>query len=397
MGGHAVERRLDALQRGVAVLGAAVAADQQHVLGLAVAGQGVAAAQALVDQLAQMVHHRAGLLGVGVLRRGDGKQCQVDRDAKARLHAALQVVDLAEGFKRAVHRAGGVVGGQFLGQAGDVIFQVAVSLAGLAGDNAHALRLDGIMQAAHRVAAAGQLLRFVVAAQGLQRLDHLEVQALLVGVQFNGAAAELDDALVLALALAGFQHLEQRNAVLRMQAQAAELDPGLVAGKRQQTAGVQLQHALVTGDGGGGVQLAAGLFHQGFHLKHVDTAFQRGIPLVIAAAGEDAVLHRLQALGFDHVAEAVHDRAQRHIGVGGTLAVPQGIRQFLVGDFFALLQHQILHQHRGLAGLVQRGKHRLAVHKDLEFSEHPNLNICHGKLSCAFISFPGEILYRYLI
>jgi len=271
------------------------------------------------------------------------------------LHTALQVIDLAEILEAAIYSAGGVVGGQFLGQAGDVIFQVAVSLAGLARDHTHTLRLDGMVQAAHRVAAAGHLQRFLMAAQGLQSLDHLQIQALLVGVQLDGAAAQLNDALILTLALAGFQHLEQRDAVLHVQGQAAGLDPGLVAEHRQQTASIQLQHALVAGYGGGGVQLAAGFLHQGFHLKHVHAALHGGVPLVVAAAGDDAGLQLLQALGLDHVAEAVHDGAQSHIRVGGPFAVPQGIRQVFVGHPFALLQDEVLDQHRSLAGLFQCG------------------------------------------
>ena len=74
MGGHTVESRLDALQRGAAVLGAAVATDEQHILVLAVTGHGIALAQALVDQLAQLrviqAQHRGGLKLVSVAIHG---------------------------------------------------------------------------------------------------------------------------------------------------------------------------------------------------------------------------------------------------------------------------------------------------------------------------------------
>ena len=47
--------------------------------------------------------------------------------------------------------------------------------------------------------------------------------------------------------------------------------------------------------------------------------------------------------------------AQSHIRVGGPFAVPQGIRQVFVGHLFALLQDEVLDQHRSLAGLFQCG------------------------------------------
>ena len=164
VGGQAVEGRLDALQRAGAGLGGA-AGQHNHVLHLGVAGGHIALAQAGVDKLPQLLHHNGGLRRVGVLagrHRDDGQE---NRQAVAHLHTALHAVNLFKRFK--VSDAGtGVLGvGQGVHKARDLALTVAVGLTHLAVGGAGAARLNGVVQAAHSRAAAGQILRLRMAAQ----------------------------------------------------------------------------------------------------------------------------------------------------------------------------------------------------------------------------------------
>ena len=131
MGGHAVERRLDAFQRAGPGLGG-TAAQHDDILRLGIAGGHIALAQARVDELAQLIHHRGGLVGFGILTGGHRHDCQEHRQAVAGLHATLHAIGFFERLEIADAGPGVLGVGQSSHQLGDLAFHIAVSLAHLA-------------------------------------------------------------------------------------------------------------------------------------------------------------------------------------------------------------------------------------------------------------------------
>ena len=162
-----------------------------------------------------------------------------------------------------------------------------------------------------------------------------------------------------------------------MQTHADAFDPRLGRRLRQQAPVIQVDDLFINAAALLGVALLAGQLRQVVDLKHIHAAVQMGVPLVVAAAGHDAVLHLIQTLRVDHKAEAMQDGAQGHVRVGGPLPCPQGIGQYLVGDALPAPQNEILHQRRCLAGLRQLCQHGLAVHTDLKAAQHFDFNCCH--------------------
>ena len=162
-----------------------------------------------------------------------------------------------------------------------------------------------------------------------------------------------------------------------MQTHADTFDPRLGRRLRQQASVIQVDDLFINAAAFLGVALLAGQLRQVVDLKHIHAAIQMGVPLVVAAAGHDAVLHLIQTLRVDHKAEAMQDGAQGHVRVGGPLPCPQGIGQYLVGDALPAPQNEILHQRRCLAGLRQLCQHGLAVHTDFKAAQHFDFNCCH--------------------
>ena len=163
-----------------------------------------------------------------------------------------------------------------------------------------------------------------------------------------------------------------------MQLDAAALHPGFAGGAGQQAALVQLHQIGAEHFPLAGVGFHMQLLGEKLHLIHIHITVQLGVPLIGAAVGDDAVLKGTDALLLHHVAEPVQDGPQGHVRIGGGLAGPQRIGQFLVGDLPAVLQQQILHQRSGLAGLAQLGQHGFAVHRDLKSAQHGNFDKRHG-------------------
>ena len=234
-----------------------------------------------------------------------------------------------------------------------------------------------MVQAAHGSTAAGQFLGFVMAAQGFQRDDFFQIQALLVGVQFQGVVAQRDNAGAFAPLFAEFQQAQHGGAILAMQPHADALDPLLGRRLGQQAAAVQINDLLIQLSAFFGVLLAAGLLGQVADPEHIHGAVQVGVPLVAAAAGQDAVPQLVQALGLDHVAETVQDGTQRHIRVAGPFPRPQRIGEDFMGYALTPLQHQILHQRGSLTRLPQHRQYRFAVDANLEIAQHSDFNGCH--------------------
>ena len=197
-----------------------------------------------------------------------------------------------------------------------------------------------------------------------------------------------DDAGALAPLFAQFQQTQGGGAVQAVQPHADALHPRLGRRLRQQAAAVQVDNLLIELGAALGAFLLPGLRRQVLQRKHVHGAVQIGVPLVVAAAGHNAVLQLGQAFGLNHIAEAVQNGTQRHIRVGGALPCPEGIGQQLVGHTLPTLQHQILHQRRGLAGGCQLRQRRLAVHQYLKIAQHSNFNRCH------FVTFGILLLFQ---
>ena len=190
--------------------------------------------------------------------------------------------------------------------------------------------------------------------------------------------AQVGNALVLAPLFAKLHKPQQGVAVLRVQPHADGLHPRLAGIVGQQAPGVQCQHLRIQLAAQVFIVLAGSLLHPLVHRKGVHLAQAAGVPAVAAAAGHNAVAHRCQLLVLDHIAHAVQDGTQRHIGVGRALPAPDGVDQHFVGNRLAVVQNQVLHHGGRLAGGLQRLQHRFAVQADLKSAQHFDFDYIFG-------------------